>query len=573
MRAFKLITMSPFSFFSSVHISDRITSFREAERHLFEFAKTRFNTHHDTNNLSQEEEESNHHFELFDTPIKVPSVIKEGCAAASCQVHDNEDAESYSLHGVKVVNKRLTSSIDPTTKKQPAPLVLLHGYANGSLYFYRNLMGLSHHFESVYALDMLGWGLSSRPKFELLSAHADTNKNSDDDDDEIKLPSSSSLETKQKVSSAESFFVESLESWRQHHNLPKLTLAGHSMGGYLSVAYAERYPQHVEKLILLSPVGVPEKQPEDDESKIKSLPFYVRGMIKTSRYLFNRGITPGSFLRSLPFSRSKAMVDGYILNRLPAITCPEERTHLGEYLYQNSMLPGSGECCLNEILTAGAFAKIPLVNRIPNIVKTGADDDNEDGKEEEGMEVHMIYGQNDWMDFRGGLETQRVCHEKRLEWEQQQQQKGQGVNHEKKQGQHQQKEQQSMQLLPNNNNNNSPPPRVFVHGVRDASHLLMLDNYQEFNAALIIASGGEEKLPPNAPRPVEFVCDEEVARSIATSSSSGTRSRSRRNVVVGEEGATEFFRGPRWNRRTKQQEEAQETEGLEEKKVEEQELA
>ena len=189
------------------------------------------------------------------------------------------DAESnYSLHGVKVVNKRLSED-DPappstatTANSKPAPLVLLHGYANGSLYFYRNLMGLSHHFGSIYALDMLGWGLSSRPKFDLLTADDDTIKNNDsininDDDDKV------SIETKRKVTSAESFFVESLESWRQHHNLPKMTLAGHSMGGYLSVAYAERYPQHVERLILISPVGVPERQEEDD-SKINSLPFY-----------------------------------------------------------------------------------------------------------------------------------------------------------------------------------------------------------------------------------------------------------------------------------------------------------
>lgn len=469
----------------------------------------------------------------------MPSVIQEGCAAASCQVHDNEDAESYSIHGVKVVNKRLLSD-----NNQSAPLVLLHGYANGSLYFYRNLMGLSHHFESIYALDMLGWGLSSRPKFDLLHDYNNDATDSNEDEDYKNNANSEDVflqkQTKQKVSSAEGFFVESLESWRQHHNLPKLTLAGHSMGGYLAVAYAERYPQHVEKLILLSPVGVPEKQPED-ESKINSLPFYIRAMVRTSRYLFNKGITPGSFLRSLPFSRSKAMVDGYILNRLPAISCEEERMHLGEYLYQNSMLPGSGEYCLNEILTAGAFAKIPLVHRIPNIkMMSAADDGNSDVDQEEGMEVHMIYGQNDWMDFRGGLETQRVCHQKRLEWDQM-----------KNQEQQQQKnEQQSLM----NNTNNCPPPRVHVHGVKDASHLLMLDNYQEFNAALIIASGGEEKLPLNAPRPLEFACDEVVSSRSTETSSFWTRSK--RSIVVGEEGAAEFFRGPRWNRKSKQESQA-----------------
>ncbi|KAL7531407.1 hypothetical protein ACHAXR_004023 [Thalassiosira sp. AJA248-18] len=512
--------MSPFSFFSSIHISDRIEAFREAEKHLFEFAKTRFAHHH------HHEDEKDHHFELFDTPIKVPSVIQDGSAAASCQVHHNDDANNYSIHGVKQQQQQ--------QQQQPpaaAPLVLLHGYANGSLYFYRNLMGLSHHFGSIYALDMLGWGMSSRPKFELLT-------------------------DKQKVSTAESFFVESLESWRKHHNLPKLTLAGHSMGGYISVAYAERYPQHVERLILLSPVGVPEKQPED-EGRINSLPFYIRAMVKLSRYLFNRGVTPGSFLRSLPNSKSKAMVEGYVLNRLPAITCPEERKHLSEYLYQNSMLPGSGEFCLNELLTAGAFAKMPLVNRIPNLQS------GDDSEAEGGMEVHMIYGQNDWMDFRGGIEVQRLCHEKMTKWEQKQQQ--------------QQKQTQGQ----NKKRSSPPPPKIHVHGVKDASHLLMLDNYQEFNAALIIASGGEEKLSPNMPRPAEFACDEVVAAA-ATAASSNTAShnnRSTRGIVLGEAGAADFFRGPgfrgpRYNREQKADEKVQEEgysdgDGLEEKKVEE----
>ena len=395
MQLARLI-MSPFSFFSSVHISERIEAFREAEKHLFEFAKTRFaQHHHHHSDIKNKHDPNNHHFELFDTTIKIPSVIKED--AVKCQVHHGDNGTNnstgsggtYSLHGVKVINKHLRSlqedagssaNNDNNQKKQPAPLVLLHGYANGSLYFYRNLMGLSSYFGSIYALDMLGWGMSSRPKFDLLAKSADDKQDADGTDKNIcqKLSFGSSsndkdktenLKEKQIVSSAESFFVESLESWRQAHNLKKMTLAGHSMGGYLSVAYAERYPQYVEKLILLSPVGVPEIQPED-ENRIKSLPFYFRAMVKTSRYLFNKGITPGAFLRSLPVSRSKAMVDGYILNRLPAIDCPEERKHLSEYLYQNSMLPGSGECCLSEILTAGAFAKIPLVHRIPNIMQT-----------------------------------------------------------------------------------------------------------------------------------------------------------------------------------------------------------
>ena len=487
--------MSPFSFLSSSSstLSDRITAFREAEQQLLGYAKTRFAHFH------PHFDHDNHHFELFNTQINIPSVIKQD--AATCQVHDSDSiTEKHTIHGVKVINKQLSSLSDVATgKKNQSPLVLLHGYANGSLYFYRNLLGLSQHFGDIFALDMLGWGLSSRPRFDLITSD-DTDADESgsycnckgiDEEDTI------GKATKQQVSSAESFFVESLESWRKQHNINKMTLAGHSMGGYLSVAYAERYPQFVDKLILLSPVGVPEKQP-DDETRINSFPFYIRYMIKTSRYLFNKGITPGAFLRSLPSSKSKAMVKGYVERRLPAISCPEEQKHLSDYLYQNSMMPGSGECCLSHILTAGAFAKIPLVNRIPNI--------------QNGIEVHMVYGQNDWMSYTGGLDTQRLCNQKRLEWEEAQRNGN------------------------NNNNNPNPPPNVHVYGVKDASHLLMLDNYEEFNAALIIASGGNDKLFPNIPRPLEFACNEVLA---ATGND---------RDVMDERSAAIFFRGPRWNR-------------------------
>jgi cardiolipin-specific phospholipase len=369
------------------------------------------------------------------------------------------------------------------------PLVLLHGYCNGSLYFYRNFMGLSHHrFSRIYALDCYGWGLSSRPYFDMDQLQKATESTTTSHDDV----------TKKQVASAETFFVESLESWRKYNNLPKMILAGHSMGGYLSVAYAEKYPQHVERLILLSPVGVPEKKPEDDRI-LDSLPFYARGIFKTVRCMFEWGITPGAFLRSLPPSKSRSMVDSYISNRLPSIRCERERADLGEYLYQNSMLPGSGEYCLSNLLTSGAFARMPLVHRISDI----------ESEDERGMEIHFIFGENDWMDHRGGIETQRLCYQKRLK------------------------------VLKDRETSDDKiplPPRVFVHGVRDAGHLLMLDNHDEFNAAVVIAAGGEDNLPSGFPRPIEFVCDEVIAAGDADLLPRGKRE------VFGEAAATQFFK-------------------------------
>jgi cardiolipin-specific phospholipase len=267
------------------------------------------------------------------------------------------------------------------------------------------------------------------------------------------------------------------------------------------------------------PVGVPQRVDDDDEKRISSLPFYIRTMIHGVRTLFNQGVTPGSFLRSLPYSKSRSMVETYIVNRLPSITCEHERSSLGEYLYQNSMLPGSGEYCLNEILTAGAFAKVPLLDRIPNLQSSISSSDGGKNDDGTGLEIHFVYGENDWMDYRGGLDVQRLCHQKKALLS------------------------QSTQQL------SSPsPPTVFVHGVRSAGHLLMLENYQEFNAAMAIAAGkNEEELTRlGMSRPVEFVCNEVAdARSKTTAQ---FRSNSGKIVMRNEEDAAMFFRGGRWNR-------------------------
>lgn len=47
-------------------------------------------------------------------------------------------------------------------------------------------------------------------------------------------------------------------------------------------------------------------------------------------------------------------------------------------------------------------------------------------------------------------------------------------------------------------------PNVDVYGVRDAGHLLMLDNWEEFNAGVILASGGGDVLSSDTPRLIKL---------------------------------------------------------------------
>lgn len=122
-------------------------------------------------------------------------------------------------------------------------VVLLHGYGAGTAFFYQNLPSLAGHPNSrLYALDWLGMGRSSRVPFNITSKQA---KN---------------VET--RVETSESFFVQSLEDWRKAMGVRKMTLIGHSLGGYLSIAYSLKYPQHVSRLVLVSPAGIPDNPEE-----------------------------------------------------------------------------------------------------------------------------------------------------------------------------------------------------------------------------------------------------------------------------------------------------------------------
>ena len=77
------------------------------------------------------------------------------------------------------------------------------------------------------------------------------------------------------------------EAWRISIGLDSFVLLGHSIGGYLAVAYAERYPKRCLRLILASPVGVPEP-PSGLSEWVASRPLFFR----LAFALWRRGASP-----------------------------------------------------------------------------------------------------------------------------------------------------------------------------------------------------------------------------------------------------------------------------------------
>ncbi|KAJ1979088.1 hypothetical protein H4R35_001644 [Dimargaris xerosporica] len=125
------------------------------------------------------------------------------------------------------------------------PIVLTHGFAAGLAYYYRVYAGLAQHSSrAVYSIDWLGMGLSSRPDATRWFGSAEPT--AEHGLGEIEHT---------RRHRAEQFFVDSLERWRIAVGVDRMVLVGHSFGGYMSTLYALQYPQHVAKLILLSPMG------------------------------------------------------------------------------------------------------------------------------------------------------------------------------------------------------------------------------------------------------------------------------------------------------------------------------
>ena len=229
------------------------------------------------------------------------------------------------------------------------------------------------------------------------------------------------------------------------NKIEKIVLSGHSFGGYIAVAYAERYPERIDQLILLSPIGVPDLPDPDSEDR-RNMSLRFKMFLGVFRTLFEC-TTPGAFLRTLTEYRASTLVRGYVDRRLPEVSDAEESQTLADFLFLNASLRGSGEYFLRSLFTSSIFAKSPLMFRVPTL-KIRA--------------VNFVYGTQDWMDVSGGMDTGSLTYK---------------VSQEK------------------DGSSSMSTPHVNVFLVPNAGHLLTIENPESVNACMIGIVGGEIGYP------------------------------------------------------------------------------
>jgi len=188
------------------------------------------------------------------------------------------------------------------------------------------------------------------------------------------------------VEAAETFFVDSLEEWRQAEGIDKMILFGHSLGGYLSACYAMKYPEHVEHLFLVSPAGVP--APPTAAGNEKSEFQKHRPLLYASvKYLWEQSYTPQGLIRFAGPWGPK-VVKTYTDRRFANLE-EEEATIFREYSYHFNARKKSAEAGLHCVLDFGAWGRNPLVNRVHAIQSP----------------TTWLYGSHDWMNPNAGYEA------------------------------------------------------------------------------------------------------------------------------------------------------------------------
>ncbi|KAG9301678.1 hypothetical protein G9A89_016749 [Geosiphon pyriformis] len=246
--------------------------------------------------------------------------------------HNDKKKKTYEISTV--------STVTHNAENKPV-VVLVHGCKG---IYVQSFDDLAKNFQ-VHAIDLLGWGRSSRPKY---NCGEDPKK-------------------------AQEWWVESLEAWRIAMGIEKFTLVGHSMGGYVSASYALKYKSNLVKLVLISPIGLQGFKIATDYSP----PFGHQLLLNS---LWN--LTPQRIVSMLPRKRMISFMGNLRSDLINAFPYPDKTVMY--YFYNLAVqTPISGEVVFKKLAVPFKEWRLPLKDQLHTLGD---------------LPVQLIYGENDWMD-------------------------------------------------------------------------------------------------------------------------------------------------------------------------------
>eukprot|EP00026_Physarum_polycephalum_P009685 Phypoly_transcript_09818.p1 GENE.Phypoly_transcript_09818~~Phypoly_transcript_09818.p1 ORF type:complete len:410 (+),score=50.01 Phypoly_transcript_09818:121-1230(+) len=268
-----------------------------------------------------------------------------------------EESENTMLSAVRTPFERMMvrlrdgNQINTIKSGSGPPLVLVHGFGAGIGFWCGNIDALSRRY-TVYALDMPGFGRSSRPKI--------TFKNPEQ---------------------AEDYFTDSLEDWAQTVGLKKFVLLGHSFGGYISALYALKHHEKVAHLVLADPWGVPSLAKDLEPRQLTMRQKLIVSLVSMSSPLLLMRAAgpygPSLVAKTRPDLPAKF---GHLHNSPEVVV---------NYVYHiNAQSPPTGEQGFSILTESLGWAKNPLINRLTALPAS--------------VPATFIYGKHTWMDKEAG---------------------------------------------------------------------------------------------------------------------------------------------------------------------------
>ncbi|KAM9852592.1 1-acylglycerol-3-phosphate O-acyltransferase ABHD5 [Aulostomus maculatus] len=248
-----------------------------------------------------------------------------------------------------------TLSFSSGSVKHRTPVVLLHGFGGGVGLWAQNLDALSKG-RPVFALDLLGFGQSSRPVF-----------------------SSNAQE-------AEDQFVESIEQWRAKVGLETMILLGHNLGGYLATSYTMKYPNRVASVVLVEPWGFPEG-PDTAEAD-RPIPVWIKAL----GAMFSP-FNPLAGLR-LVGPLGPSLVQTLRPDFKRKFSSMFSDNTVTEYIYHLNVQTPSGETAFKNMSVPYGWAKRPLLPRLDQLAPA--------------IPIAIIYGSRSSIDSNSGIAIQKM---------------------------------------------------------------------------------------------------------------------------------------------------------------------
>lgn len=247
-------------------------------------------------------------------------------------------------------------------------LIMIHGMGATGLCFFNLFHELSKKY-NIWSLDLLGQGASTRPNF---------------------IASSDPEE-------AINFFIDSIERWRKELGIEKATFLGHSFGGYLAGLYTIKYPQHVNRVIMISPAGFSKSPTLRERVSIERKIGFGYGILeKISFLLFKSHMTLPDLFQKYPTVVGQA-IQYYLQTKLKFEDTELFNLFL-KYCYAYYALPTGSQTALPNILSSHlGDAYLPI----------------EEILEKKKLEIpfDFYYGERDPLNYKG---VERLVEKERL---------------------------------------------------------------------------------------------------------------------------------------------------------------